>query len=354
MIDNINGFVPHSPDSDPGVNGHQPDEMAERDVLAHYSPMSGLSGGPVAPLDTVPMGSTEEPAGDDVNPDEPVGSIQPVADIKPEPSQEAQAEVSDQPIAIEEVLDGEPQPVASEPESDSIATGPEGDGLVEEEVVEPAVAGELTDVSAVTDGAEAVQESLEPDPTQPLPVGRPPSPLELDAQVESLLFVADGPAQVGKMAEALEVKADQIEAALALLEERYAGRGISIQRIKDRVQLTTSATAAPLIQRFLGLSATAPLSKAALETLAIIAYRQPITRPQIEQIRGVNSDSVIKNLLTKGLVEETGIAEGPGRPVLYATTPEFLQHFGLSALAELPALNLDEVRRQFASDILKG
>ena len=75
---------------------------------------------------------------------------------------------------------------------------------------------------------------------------------------------------------------------------------------------------------------------------------------QIEQIRGVNSDSVIKNLLTKGLVEETGIAEGPGRPVLYATTPEFLQHFGLSALAELPALNLDEVRRQFASDILKG
>jgi len=63
---------------------------------------------------------------------------------------------------------------------------------------------------------------------------------------------------------------------------------------------------------------------------------------------------VIKNLLTKGLVEETGIAEGPGRPVLYATTPEFLQHFGLSALAELPALNLDEVRRQFASDILKG
>lgn len=352
MIDNINGFVPQSPDSDPGANGLQPDDLGERDVLAHYSPISGLSGGPETSLDTVPPISMEEPAGDDVNIDQSVETIQPVDDITPEPSQEALAEVSEQPSAIEEEP---PQPVASEPENSDAS--PEGDAPVDVEADEPAGTGETSGVSEVSEGiegAEAVQESLEPDPTQPLPVGRPPSPLELDAQIESLLFVADGPAQVGKLAEALEVKVDQIEAALALLEERYAGRGISIQRIKDRVQLTTSATAAPIIQRFLGLSATAPLSKAALETLAIIAYRQPITRPQIEQIRGVNSDSVIKNLLTKGLVEETGIAEGPGRPVLYATTPEFLQHFGLSALAELPALNLDEVRRQFAGDILKG
>ncbi len=326
MIDNINGFLPQMPDSDPGLNGHQPDELSEREVLAHYSPISGLSGGPDASLDAVPAEPAGEPAVEPASV-EPVGLIESVEDPAAAAPVEATEPIGeiDQAVALDEA--------------------------------EPASSDSATDVEPEADAAEPVdgiQESLEPDATQPLPVGRPPSPLELDAQIESLLFVADGPAQVGKLAEALEVKADQIEAALASLEERYAGRGISIQRIKDRVQLTTSATAAPLIQRFLGLSSTAPLSKAALETLAIIAYRQPITRPQIEQIRGVNSDSVIKNLLTKGLVEETGIAEGPGRPVLYATTPEFLQHFGLSALTELPALNLDDMRRQFASEILKG
>jgi segregation and condensation protein B len=84
------------------------------------------------------------------------------------------------------------------------------------------------------------------------------------------------------------------------------------------------------------------LSRAALETLAIIAYQQPVTRPQIEAVRGVNSDSVIKNLLSKGLVEESGRAEGPGRPVLYSTTTEFMQHFGLASLGDLPPLSLPE------------
>ena len=323
MIDNINGFVPQSSDPDPSLNGHQPADGSEQEFSAHYSPISGLSGGPEITLDAVPEESAQEGS------DEPA-LVEPIEAL--ESAEQPGTELLDE--AAEHIEAGIAVDATESAPSESVIAG------------EPAApADQSTDV---------LQESVEPDPTQPLPVGRPPSPLELDAQIESLLFVADGPAQVGKLAEALEVKVDLIEAALALLEERYAGRGISIQRIKDRVQLTTSATAAPLIQRFLGLSATAPLSKAALETLAIIAYRQPITRPQIEQIRGVNSDSVIKNLLTKGLVEETGIAEGPGRPVLYATTPEFLQHFGLSALTELPALNLDDMRRQFASDILKG
>lgn len=168
--------------------------------------------------------------------------------------------------------------------------------------------------------------------------------LTLGALVESLLFVADGPVPVARIAEALEVTPREVEAALTTLGEVYATahRGLSLQRFRDKVQLTTAPAAASAVERFLGLAATAPLSRAALETLAIVAYQQPVTRPQIESVRGVNSDSVLKTLLSKGLIEEVGRTEGPGRPVLYATTPEFLQYFGLSALTDLPPLSLDQ------------
>lgn len=173
--------------------------------------------------------------------------------------------------------------------------------------------------------------------TAPLPdVG-----LSLEALVESLLFVAEGPVTITRLAEALEVTPHKIENALLVLADTYQQRGLSLQRFRDKVQLTTASAAAAHVERFLGLAATTSLSKAALETLAIIAYQQPVTRPQIEAVRGVNSDSVIKNLLSKGLVEELGRTEGPGRPVLYSTTPEFLQHFGLTALHDLPPLNLE-------------
>jgi segregation and condensation protein B len=160
--------------------------------------------------------------------------------------------------------------------------------------------------------------------------------------VECLLFVADGPVAVAQLAQALELTPRDVEAALAALETVYAGRGLRLQRWQDRVQLTTAPAAAAHIERFLGLAATTRLSHAALETLAIVAYQQPVTRPQIEAVRGVNSDSVLKSLLGKGLVEEVGRSEGVGRPILYRTTPEFLQHFGLSSLTELPPLNLPE------------
>ena len=88
----------------------------------------------------------------------------------------------------------------------------------------------------------------------------------------------------------------------------------------------------------MGLEVTSRLSRAAVEALAIIAYSQPATRPQVDAIRGVNSDGVMRSLLNKGLLQEVGRAEGPGRPILYATTPEFLQHFGLNSLKELPPL----------------
>ena len=97
---------------------------------------------------------------------------------------------------------------------------------------------------------------------------------------------------------------------------------------------------AETVERFLGLETTSRLSQAALETLAIVAYQQPITRPYIEGVRGVNSDGVMKSLLAKGLVQEVGRAEGPGRPILYGTAPDFLQYFGLNSLTELPPLAL--------------
>jgi segregation and condensation protein B len=163
--------------------------------------------------------------------------------------------------------------------------------------------------------------------------------MSLVAQVESLLFVADGPVSTGRLAEALEVTPSQVERALADLEATYVGRGLLLQRADNHVQLITAPEAAPYVERFLGLEVRMRLSRAALETLAIIAYRQPTTRPEIEAIRGVSSDSVLRTLLSVGLIEETGRAQTVGRPILYGTTFEFLQHFGLRSLDELPRLD---------------
>ena len=163
--------------------------------------------------------------------------------------------------------------------------------------------------------------------------------LSVVAQVECLLFVADGPVSIGRLAEALEVTPGQVERALTDLSTAYVGRGLRLQRVGNRVQLITTPEAAPYVERFLGLEARTRLSQAALETLAIIAYRQPITRPEIEAIRGVNSDSVLRTLLSVGLIEDVGRAPTVGRPILYGTTFEFLQHFGLSGLDELPPMD---------------
>jgi len=98
-----------------------------------------------------------------------------------------------------------------------------------------------------------------------------------------------------------------------------------------------------LIEEFLGLEEISRLSQASLETVAIIAYKQPTTRPEIDSIRGVNSDSVLKSLLSKGLIEELGRSEAPGRPILYGVTTEFLQHFGLTSLDQLPVIDFDQL-----------
>ena len=170
-----------------------------------------------------------------------------------------------------------------------------------------------------------------------------PSPLTLVATIESLLFVADAPVPVSHLAEVLECDERDVEAALQSLAESTIGRGVRLQRRDNRVQLVSAPEAASAIERFLGLSLAGKLSAAALETLAIIAYQQPITRPQIEAIRGVSSDGVLRTLLSKGLIEEVGRLETVGHPVLFGTTFEFLQYFGLSSLSELPPLEIQKI-----------
>ena len=160
----------------------------------------------------------------------------------------------------------------------------------------------------------------------------------LAANVESLLFVADAPVTLGRLAHVLGVTTARVEKALAELDARYVEGGLRIQRFKNGLQLVTAPEAAVYVGLFLGLESRVKLSRAALETLAIIAYRQPVTRPEIEAVRGVSSDSVVRTLLRTGLVEELGRAARVGRPLLYGTSPEFLQHFGLQSLDELPPL----------------
>jgi len=157
------------------------------------------------------------------------------------------------------------------------------------------------------------------------------------ARVEALLFVASSPVTPSQLGEALAIDSKSIESILYELDKIYTDhRGVNLQWHGGRVQLTTAPDFGEDVEKFLGLEATQRLSKAAIETLAIIAYRQPVTRPGIDAVRGVSSDGVIKSLLSKGLIQEVGRTEGPGRPILFSTTAEFLQHFGLSSLSQLP------------------
>ena len=165
--------------------------------------------------------------------------------------------------------------------------------------------------------------------------------LSIEARLEALLFASAHPATVGQLSNALQATSRRVKIALDSLETNLLSRGIRIQKHGSKYQLTSAPDVAPDIERLLNLEDTSSLSRAALEALAIIAYQQPVTRPQIDSIRGVNSDSVLRTLLRYGLIEETGRSMSPGRPILYSTTSEFLQHFGLGDIKDLPPLDPD-------------
>ena len=168
---------------------------------------------------------------------------------------------------------------------------------------------------------------------------------ELVMRIEALLFVAEKPVAVAALANMLEASQDDVRAALHTLEQSLAGRGIRLMRTGESYQLTTAPEYAADVERFLGVQLGSKLSTAALETLAIIAYRQPLTRAAIEAIRGVNADRALATLLGRGLVTEVGRLETVGRPVLFGTTPEFLQFFGIASLEQLPPLSDADVEK---------
>lgn len=166
--------------------------------------------------------------------------------------------------------------------------------------------------------------------------------LSPEALIEALLFASPQPLTIGELSRVLGLSPDELTSHITTLESQLATRGLRVLQHRDRLQLVTAPEAAPYIEAMLGLDVTLRLSRAALETLAIIAYAQPITRPQIEAIRGVNSDSPLRTLLAAGLIEELGRAEALGRPILYGTSFEFLQLFGLKSVEDLPPLTEDD------------
>ncbi len=176
---------------------------------------------------------------------------------------------------------------------------------------------------------------------------------ELDRDLEAVLFVADEPVSPEELAKALETDPQEVEHALQRLEAALAERGIRLTRHRDRVQLVSAPEAAPAVRRFLGVPRETKLSTAALETLAIIAYRQPVTRAQIEAVRGVDSSGVLRTLLARELIEPVGNLPRVGRPVLYGTTPNFLHYLGITSLDELPELP-EDVSEETSPDTPQG
>ncbi len=156
--------------------------------------------------------------------------------------------------------------------------------------------------------------------------------------VESVLFVADEPVEVSALARIAEAPLQEVEGAVDALAADCRLRGVRIQRTESAVQMVTSPEAAPYVERFLGVEEDHRLSHAALETLAIIAYKQPITRQVMEAIRGVNCDRALASLRARGLITEVDRAQTAGRPYLFGTTFRFLEYFGLEKPEDLPPL----------------
>ena len=163
---------------------------------------------------------------------------------------------------------------------------------------------------------------------------------DLTPLVEALIFAADGPIRIERMAEVLDVPAADIRGAVAALEADYAERrrGFFVQEVAGGYQLRTHPEYADFLRK-LGRSRPFRFSRPAMESLAIIAYRQPITRAEIEYLRGVDSGSVLKTLLEKRLIRILGKKDVPGKPMIYGTTSEFLELFGLPDLSSLPTLS---------------
>src|SRR5437867_10058913 len=167
-----------------------------------------------------------------------------------------------------------------------------------------------------------------------------PEETERRRALEAILFLADEPLSATVLAQAVEAGRREVEAALAEMAADYLdrGSGIVLTEVAGGWRLMTHPEAAPFVEQFVLSSRHSRLTKASLETLAVVAYKQPVTRHQVASVRGVDSDGVLRALAERGLVEEVGRDDGPGRAVLYGTTVEFLERLGLASLADLPPM----------------
>lgn len=158
--------------------------------------------------------------------------------------------------------------------------------------------------------------------------------------IEAILFASGEPVEIYRLSQASGIESGILPSMIRLLNERYddCGSGICIKKLESSYQMCTKTEFAPQIKLALETKKSAPLSNAAMEALTVIAYNQPVSKGFVESVRGIDSSSVINNLAEKGLVEEAGRLDVPGKPIVYRTTPVFLRSFGLNSLADLPPL----------------
>ncbi|MCH5296068.1 MAG: SMC-Scp complex subunit ScpB [Ruminococcus sp.] len=166
------------------------------------------------------------------------------------------------------------------------------------------------------------------------------SEINIKSAIEAILFASGSSVELSRIASALEISEKKAEEQISVLIDDYNSeqRGITIIKLKNAYQMVSVKEYAPQIRTIMDLRRNSPLSQAALEVLAVVAYNQPVTKAFVEQVRGVDCSGVIGSLTLKGLVEEKGRLELPGRPLLYGTTENFLRCFNISSLDQLPAL----------------
>ncbi|GHV19345.1 segregation and condensation protein B [Clostridia bacterium] len=167
---------------------------------------------------------------------------------------------------------------------------------------------------------------------------------EIESLLEGILFASGEPVTVRRLVEVLEQDEKVVTEAARRLQDRYKfeRRGIRVVRLEGSFQMVSAPECALYVRKILEERKPPPMARATLETLAIVAYKQPVTRVEVELIRGVDSSNTVNTLAEKGLIEECGRREVPGRPMLFRTTPLFLRTFGLSSLSELPLLDTPE------------
>lgn len=321
----------------------------------HRPPLRALPG-PVAPDAATPGKWTVRPPHQiEAAPSPEVPSPDAAEQAEPEqPASDAAAPAADEPDRAESVPWVEP--FAEDAPDDPVpVAAPDRVDEAEPVPIESAEIESTETVTAVEAEPTPEPEAAESSEAEPVP---PPHTVEAMprflAELEALLFVAAEPTAPSDLARALDRKPEEIDAALTQLGEFYQrqGRGLRVQLFNGKVQLVTAPAVAPYIERFLDLDNTARLSGPALETLAVVAYRQPVTRAQVESVRGVDCAGVLRSLLQRNLITEVGRVDAPGRPILYGVTEHFMQHFGLTALEELPPLEEDDADRLWAATLL--